>query len=161
MDVSAKRPRVICHMAASIDGRIVSGGWPHSDAVRREYEKVHASYESDGWICGRVTMEPLAGGLRSDAEVAIEHDSGAPRADFLAPGLHQSFAFAVDAGGRLAWRSNDIDGDHVVAILRNGYLTSISGRFASAVCRTFSRASKMSTCASPSRRSAHASAFKP
>jgi 2,5-diamino-6-(ribosylamino)-4(3H)-pyrimidinone 5'-phosphate reductase len=132
MDVATKRPRVICHMAASIDGRIVSGGWPHFDAVRREYEKVHASYESDGWICGRVTMEPLAGGLRSEAEVAIEHDSRAPREDFLAPGLHESFAFAVDASGRLAWRSNDIDGDHVVAILServsDEYLASLRQR---------------------------------
>lgn len=51
------RPRVICHMAASIDGRIVVDGWPASfaAAIRREYEQVHTSYESNGWICGRVT----------------------------------------------------------------------------------------------------------
>jgi 2,5-diamino-6-(ribosylamino)-4(3H)-pyrimidinone 5'-phosphate reductase len=66
------RPRVICHMAASLDGRIVVDAWPESAAAaaRRQYELVHASYESDGWICGRVTMEPFAGGLRPDADVA-------------------------------------------------------------------------------------------
>jgi riboflavin biosynthesis pyrimidine reductase len=106
-------------MAASVDGRIVVNGWPSSvaSAVRREYEQVHASYEADGWICGRVTMEPFAGGVRPEAEVAREHASGAPREDFVAPGEHTSFAFAIDASGRLAWKSNDIDGDHVVAIL--------------------------------------------
>jgi 2,5-diamino-6-(ribosylamino)-4(3H)-pyrimidinone 5'-phosphate reductase len=105
-------------MATSVDGRIVVDGWPVSiaGAVRREYEEVHASYEADGWICGRVTMEPFAG-VRSEAEVAREHASGAPREDFIAPGDHESFAFAIDPSGRLAWESNDIDGDHVVAIL--------------------------------------------
>jgi riboflavin biosynthesis pyrimidine reductase len=110
------RPRVICHMTTSIDGRIVVNGWPESGPVRREYELVHASYEADGWICGRVTMEAFAGGLRTEAEVAQRH-AGAPRADFVAPGDFDSFAFAVDPSGRLQWKSNDIDGDHVVAIL--------------------------------------------
>ena len=114
----SRRPRVVCHMAASVDGRIVVDGWPDSvaAAVRREYELVHGGYEADAWICGRVTMEPFAGGVRSEAEVAREH-AGAARDDFLAPGEHDSFAFAIDASGRLAWETNDIDGDHVVAIL--------------------------------------------
>ena len=105
-------------MATSVDGRIVVDGWPSSvaDAVRRQYETVHASYEAEGWICGRLTMEPFAGGVRPEAEVAREHH-GASREDFIAAGEHDSFAFAIDASGRLAWESNDIDGDHVVAIL--------------------------------------------
>ena len=53
---------------------------------------------------------------RADADVAREHHGG-PRDDFIAPGDHESFAFAVDTHGRLDWDSNDIDGDHVVAIL--------------------------------------------
>src|SRR3712207_2062746 len=115
---SSSRPRVVCHMAASTDGRIVVDGWPDAvaAAVRREYEQVHAGYEADGWICGRVTMEPFAGGTRAAAEVAREH-SGAPREDYQAPGDFDSFAFAIDPSGRLAWDSNDIDGDHVVAVL--------------------------------------------
>ncbi len=112
-----RRPRVICHMLASIDGRIVVGGWPLAAEGRREYELVHASYAPDGWLCGRVTMEPFAKRLRSEAEVAREHAGGAPREDFVAPGEFDSFAFALDPSGRLAWESNDIDGDHVIAIL--------------------------------------------
>ena len=112
-----RRPRVICHMFTSTDGRIVTTGWPFSAEARRQYELVHASYDADGWICGRVTMEPFAKQLRSVEEVAHEHASDTPREDFVAPGDHASFAFAVDASGRLAWESNDIDGDHVVALL--------------------------------------------
>jgi len=106
-------------MAASLDGRIVVDGWPESvaAAVRAEYELAHDSYEADGWICGRVTMEPFARGTRSDGEVAREYSGSAPREDFRAPGEQDSFAFAIDASGRLAWESNDIGGDHVVAIL--------------------------------------------
>lgn len=113
---ASRRPRVICHMMASVDGRIVVDGWPDVAEARRQYEIVHAGYEADGWICGRVTMEPFAGGVRSEEEVAREH-RGAPREDFVARGDHDAFAFAIDPSGRLAWETNDIDGDHVVAIL--------------------------------------------
>ncbi|MDQ3997495.1 MAG: RibD family protein [Gemmatimonadota bacterium] len=111
------RPRVICHMMTSVDGRIVTDRWPLSAEARRQYELVHASYEADGWICGRVTMEPFAGSVRSEEEVAHQYAGRSPRQDFVASGERESFAFAVDPSGRLAWESNDIGGDHVVAIL--------------------------------------------
>jgi 2,5-diamino-6-(ribosylamino)-4(3H)-pyrimidinone 5'-phosphate reductase len=113
------RPRVVCHMASSIDGRIVVDGWPApaSAAVRSEYERVHSSYDSQGWMCGRVTMEPFAKRLRSESEIARVYEGPASREDFRAPGEFESFAFAIDPRGRLAWETNDISGDHVVAIL--------------------------------------------
>lgn len=115
----SQRPRVICHMAMSLDGRIVVSGWPEAvaSAVRRQYEEQHASYAADGWICGRVTMEPFARALRPETEIAREQAVASSRDDFRAPGDFESFAFAVDPRGRLAWEINDIDGDHVVAIL--------------------------------------------
>lgn len=132
MTAESRRPRVICHMMASVDGRIVVDRWPISPEGRRQYELVHAGYDADGWICGRITMEPFAGAVRPDAEVAREHAGGAPRQDFRAPGEHGSFAFAIDASGRLAWESSDIDGDHVVAILServsDEYLALLRGR---------------------------------
>jgi len=125
------RPRVICHMATSIDGRIDAGRWPDAPAVRREYEQIHASYDSDGWMCGRVTMEPFAGALRSDADVARQY-RGAPREDHIVSGDHKSFAVAIDSSGRLAWKTSDIDGDHVVSVLAervsDEYLTFLRER---------------------------------
>jgi 2,5-diamino-6-(ribosylamino)-4(3H)-pyrimidinone 5'-phosphate reductase len=132
MPTALPRPRVICHMTASIDGRIVAGAWPVSPEGRRQYELIHASYEPDGWMCGRVTMAPFARRLRSDEEVARERTDGTHREDFTAAGEHGSFAFAIDPRGRLAWESNDIDGDHVVAILServsDEYLAFLRGR---------------------------------
>jgi riboflavin biosynthesis pyrimidine reductase len=103
-------------MATSIDGRIIAEGWPDSAAVRREYEAVHNTYAADAWMCGRITMEPFAGAVRSDADVQREY-VGPPRNDHIASGGHESFAVAIDPSGRLAWDKNDIDGDHVVAVL--------------------------------------------
>ena len=129
-----RRPRVVCHMAASLDGRIVVDGWPESVAVavRREYEHLHASYEADGWICGRVTMEPFARRTRSEADVEQEYSGTTAREDFRAPGEFATYAFAIDPSGRLAWETNDIDGDHVVAILSarisDEYLAFLRGR---------------------------------
>lgn len=119
MTRTTRRPRVICHMATSVDGRVVVDGWPEAvaTAVRRAYERVHASYEADGWICGRITMAPFAGATRPEDEVTRDHPGGVAREDFVAPGAHLSFAFAIDPSGRLAWQTNEIDGDHVVAIL--------------------------------------------
>ena len=113
------RPHVICHMAASVDGRIIVDGWPESvaAAVRREYDELHASIGADGWICGRITMQPFAKRVRSEDEVAREYRGTASRPDFRAEREFESFAFAIDPRGRLAWESNDIGGDHVVAIL--------------------------------------------
>ena len=117
MTPATNRPRLICHMMASVDGRIVTDAWPLSAEERRQYELVHETYEPDGWLCGRVTMEQhFAAGTRPDEEVARVHH-GSPRQDFVAPGEHDSFAIALDPRGKLVWESGDVDGDHVVAVL--------------------------------------------
>lgn len=61
---------MICHMMAAVDGRIDVRGWSLGAEARKQYELVHASYEADGWMCGRVTMEPFAKRVRPQAEVA-------------------------------------------------------------------------------------------
>jgi len=126
------RPRVICHMMTSLDGRIVTDGWPQSPEGRKQYEIVHESYAPDGWLCGRVTMQlHFAKDVRDEADVAREH-RGAPREDFVAPGEHESFAIALDPRGRLVWDSSEIEGDHVVTILServpDDYLTALRER---------------------------------
>jgi len=105
-------------MMASVDGRIVTDGWPISPEGRRQYELVHAEYEPEGWLCGRVTMElHFAQRTRPDTEVSREYGGIARREDFRAPGDHDSFAFIADSRGRLVWDMNEIDGDHIVVLL--------------------------------------------
>ena len=110
---------MVCHMMTSVDGRIVTDGWPLSKEGSRQYEEIHATYNPDAWICGRVTMEQhFAAGTRTNEEIARIY-SGPPREDFVVPGEHESFAIALDPHGKLAWESGEIDGDHVVAVLAN------------------------------------------
>src|SRR5438093_2645617 len=71
-------------------------------------------------MCGRITMEPFAGAVRDADEIAREtaaRPAGAVRAHFVAPEARPPYAVAVDPSGRLLWETNDIDGDHVVAVL--------------------------------------------
>ena len=109
----AKRPYVICHMLPSIDGRIVTRGWDVKNATR-EYERTAATFDADAWIIGRISMEPYAGKER----VPARKDGGRiAREDFVAEHDASSYAIAIDPSGKLRWRANDIDGEHVITVL--------------------------------------------
>jgi len=108
-----KRPYVICHMLPSIDGRIVTRGWDVKNASR-EYERTAATFGADAWIIGRISMEPYAG----KARVPARKDGGRiAREDFVAEHDATSYAIAIDPSGKLRWRANDIDGEHVITVL--------------------------------------------
>jgi len=110
---SAPRPYVICHMLPSIDGRIVIRDWKLPNATR-EYERTAATFDADAWIIGRISMEPYAGKTRVPARTSREP---IPREDFVAAHDAESYAIAVDPSGKLTWRENNIDGEHVITIL--------------------------------------------
>jgi hypothetical protein len=61
-------------MTSSIDGG-VAVGWPDTAAVR-ECERVYAAYEAGGWMCGRVTMEPFAGGVLAHERLLVVQGAG-------------------------------------------------------------------------------------
>ncbi|BDG08855.1 RibD family protein [Anaeromyxobacter paludicola] len=110
---AAGRPHVICHMVPSVDGRIVTGEWPAPGSLHSEYERTAATLDADGWIIGRISMEPYAG------RAALPRGSGAriPRTDFVARTGAPSYAIAIDPSGKLRWESGSIDDDHAVTVL--------------------------------------------
>jgi len=110
---TAARPTVICHMMPSIDGRIVVRDWNVPNTTR-EYERTAATFDADAWIIGRISMEPYAGKARVPRR---KNREPIPREDFVAPHDAESYAIAIDPSGKLTWRSNDIDGEHVITIL--------------------------------------------
>jgi 2,5-diamino-6-(ribosylamino)-4(3H)-pyrimidinone 5'-phosphate reductase len=111
------RPYVICHMAPSIDGRIVTTRWNLPGTLSAEYEQTAATLEGDAWIIGRVSMEPYAGNAAIPQRVAAEP---IPRVDSIVRSDADSYAIAIDPSGKLAWESNAIDDDHVITILTEG-----------------------------------------
>ncbi|MCY1043890.1 RibD family protein [Corallococcus sp. bb12-1] len=109
-----KRPYVICHMVPSLDGRIVTKGWKLSSSALAEYERTARKFKADAWMIGRISMEPYAG----KAKVPVRKVSRPiPRTDFVAPHDAESYAIALDPSGKLTWKSNDIDGEHVITVL--------------------------------------------
>jgi len=110
----AKRPYVICHMAPSVDGRIVTSRWRVPPSLHSEYERTARSLDADAWMIGRISMEPYAGKARIPKGTGR---SPIPRTDYLARRDADSYAIALDPSGKLTWKSDSMDDEHVITIL--------------------------------------------
>jgi 2,5-diamino-6-(ribosylamino)-4(3H)-pyrimidinone 5'-phosphate reductase len=107
------RPHIICHMLASVDGKI-DGASLRAVAPDGEYEATGAKLGGDGWICGRVTMQQHfaeEGTFRSK-----NGDVAGPQPAFVARRA-ESYAIAVDTHGKLLWNRGEIEGDHLISIV--------------------------------------------
>lgn len=102
-------------MMSSLDGRIIVQRWGDDIPGRDDYEATAATFDSQAWLCGRVTMEKdFTHGRQPDLQpVAAPLD----RTDFVAPHAATSFVVAVDAHGKLGWEAAYIDGEHLIAVL--------------------------------------------
>lgn len=112
------RPRVICHMIASLDGGIHPSCWTTSpDGSRAQwsglYEAIHQTLEADAWMVGRVTMAEMskAGPHAPAAPGAVD------RPLHRAAGASGCRAVALDPAGRLHFSGPDMGGDPVVVVL--------------------------------------------
>jgi riboflavin biosynthesis pyrimidine reductase len=106
------RPLVICHMAPSIDGKIIVADWPGRRQLTAEYERTADTFAADAWMIGRISMEPYAGKARVPRRALKRR---IPRTDFIADAEAGSYAIAIDPSGKLRWTSNAIDGSFLAA----------------------------------------------
>ncbi len=113
-----KRPYIICHMVTSIDGK-VTGDFlfkPECEKATEIYYDINRNLKSNGFICGRVTMEgSFTEGWYPDlskyepAKFPLGH-----KMDFMLDDMSGFYAVAFDPKGKLGWKSNKIvdpDGD--------------------------------------------------
>lgn len=108
------KPHVICHMVASLDGRIITSRWGKKPNINA-YETTAATFDAQAWLCGRVTMEvDFTDGLQPNLQPGTAPPD---RHDFVADTAATSFAIAIDAHGKLGWEAGHIDDDHVIAVL--------------------------------------------
>jgi riboflavin biosynthesis pyrimidine reductase len=113
------RPKIICHMTSSVDGRLLVDRWTppaagiDGDIVHRTYDQVAARFMADGWVVGRKSMEGYAKG-RARPPKNIPND---PRPLHIADRRGRDVAVAIDPHGRLHYGRDDADGDHIVAVL--------------------------------------------
>jgi riboflavin biosynthesis pyrimidine reductase len=112
------RIKVICHMATTIDGKILTRNWAKenwADKFTGLFEEYHQTFESEAWILGRVSMEKdFSKGVKPQP---LEPAKPLPRVAFIGDPQAASFAIAVDKSGKLGWNSNSIDGDHIIEVL--------------------------------------------
>ena len=109
------RPRVICHMMSSLDGRIILQRWGADVPGREEYETTAATFDTQAWLCGRVTMEKDF--TKGRQPVLPTEAAPLARTDFVAAYDADSFAIAVDTHGKLGWESAYIGDDHLIVVL--------------------------------------------
>jgi 2,5-diamino-6-(ribosylamino)-4(3H)-pyrimidinone 5'-phosphate reductase len=109
----SQRPRIICHMVSSIDGKI--DGKALQPIMRKgEYEALGAKLGGDAWICGRTTMQLHF--ANSEPFVSATNVPAGPQPVYVARRA-DSYAIAVDTVGKLRWSSGDLDGDHLICVL--------------------------------------------
>jgi riboflavin biosynthesis pyrimidine reductase len=113
------RPYIICHMGTSIDGRLhpsrftSAAAGVSSDVLRGHYEKIHESFEADGWIVGRKTMSEMAKG----SERAAANAPKLARETHVGNRNGRKLAIGIDPSGRVHYGKDNVGGDHVLAVL--------------------------------------------
>jgi len=111
--MNGTRPYIICHMAATIDGKI--DGSALRDIMRPgEYEALHAKLGGNAWICGRTTMQQHF--AENKAFVSMTNQPAGPQPVHVARRA-ESYAVSVDTMGKLSWPSNDLSGDHLICVV--------------------------------------------
>lgn len=121
------RPYIICHMLISIDGKVTGQFLSQkelTEATNLYYEK-NRTITSNGFICGRVTMEDsFTNGYYPD--LTKYQNVKMAREDFLSSNKnkYERFAVAFDRKGRLGWTNSVImdedpgyNNTHIIEVL--------------------------------------------
>jgi riboflavin biosynthesis pyrimidine reductase len=110
------KPHVTMHMLSSIDGRIITSGWPKDVSSRagEVYEEIHQSLKGDAWIVGRTTMAEFGKGEAKPATASERY----PRTTWRAPAAEKGpFAVAIDQSAKLHLNTDRANGDPIVVAL--------------------------------------------
>ncbi len=112
------KPYVICHMNASVDGRILGSRWrPVENRMAGLFERLHDELGGGSWLIGRVTGSEYA---KADSYPDRTGETFPRKPWFVrrdAAGPDTAYGIALDARGKIAWGRSDIGGDPIVAVL--------------------------------------------
>jgi len=107
------RPRIICHMIATIDGKI-DGASLKAITKGTEYEETGTQLGGDAWVCGRVTMQQH---FAEEGTFASKDGFPAGPQPVHVARCADSYAIAIDTHGSLLWDSGDLDGEHLISVV--------------------------------------------
>lgn len=110
------KPYIVCHMMSSLDGHALTDGWDRAfkKSAGELYEKLAKTFDFDAWICGRVTMQEIAHDEGYPAGLA---KAPIPRVHHIVDPKAESYAVSIDPQGKVAWKTNQALGSHVVEVL--------------------------------------------
>ena len=120
-----KRPKIICHILMSIDGRIAGDFFrlPETGKAAVEYRNLRGGFNGEAIIYGRTTAEEVltkghAPDLSAYGNVVLR------REDFIADNSAANYLAVLDPEGGLGWtkpvvegRGPGYDGAHIVELL--------------------------------------------
>jgi len=130
------KPYVICHMNASVDGRILGSRWrPAENRMAGLFERLHEKLGGGSWLIGRVTGSEYA----KAASYPARTDQTYPREPWFTRRDAAAYGIALDAAGKIAWGRSEIGGDPIVVVLTEGCPTRIWRVFERTASPTFSR----------------------
>src|SRR5690349_2951971 len=107
------KPRIICHMLSSVDGRI-EGEALEAVTAEGAYEATAAQLGGDAWLCGRTTMQRHF--AEDEPFVSASNAPAGPQPVFVARRA-DSYAIAVDTRGKLRWAKGRLGDDHLICVL--------------------------------------------
>lgn len=109
------KPRVICHMVTSIDGRTRRSRWRPEGSDAGLFERLHDKIGCDAWLVGRVTGYEFS--RRKDETYPAYGGPAIPRENFIARRGAAAYGVVLDTRGTLVWGRADIGGDPIVVVL--------------------------------------------
>jgi riboflavin biosynthesis pyrimidine reductase len=110
------RPHIICHMATSIDGKVLSKRWgtlPGGTDSAKLFETTATRLGVGHWVVGTTTMREFAAGYKTRLPTPAEP---VPSGDFVAAPKRATLAIGTDARGELRFDKPEVDGDHIVIL---------------------------------------------
>ncbi|QMV73376.1 dihydrofolate reductase family protein [Comamonas piscis] len=114
------RPKIICHMIGSIDGRLISNRWtPLPDSAGKNkvleiYEESAAKLGAQGWIVGRKTMADMVRGAEHAAKTSSQATA---RTSHMGNRQQRNLAITIDPSGKLHYGVDHIGKEHLVTVL--------------------------------------------
>ena len=109
------KPRVICHMVSSLDGRTRRSRWRPEGSDGDLFEKLHDKIGCDAWLVGRVTGYEFS--RRKDERYPSYSGPPIPRTHHIARRGASAYGVVLDTHGTLCWGRADIGGDPIVVVL--------------------------------------------
>lgn len=116
------RPKIICHMVSSVDGRLDVDRYSapargiEESTLRQHYDAVSAKFDGNGWVVGRVTMQEVIEDFPT-REHPVTNVASDMRWTHVADVRGRDLAVCFDPKGKCHYGRDNAYGDHIVAVL--------------------------------------------